>query len=205
MNEPKRRGPKRKLEIDAKCKICGKLATAIHYNCVSCEGCKGFFRRTVVHKKIYPECKLPTPCEIAVKGKRACQWCRYKKCIAQGMKAEMVTVTGDDMAGPPVKVETHENRLNINLMEKIKSEQGFVSPRVPTQVQEQLSSRFCMKNESFQKTQDHSQVQFSQQRASFEKAPLNPRIPSNQTSHRVKHDSRGSVSDDGSQTVSIKR
>lgn len=31
-------------EKGLKCAICGDLATGIHYSCVSCNGCKTFFR-----------------------------------------------------------------------------------------------------------------------------------------------------------------
>ena len=36
--------------------VCGDRATGFHYNVVSCEGCKGFFRRAALETKVY-RCK----------------------------------------------------------------------------------------------------------------------------------------------------
>ena len=38
------------------CKICGDVASGNHYGVLSCEGCKGFFKRTVQLKLTY-QCK----------------------------------------------------------------------------------------------------------------------------------------------------
>ena len=36
--------------------VCGDRATGFHYNVVSCEGCKGFFRRATMETKVF-RCK----------------------------------------------------------------------------------------------------------------------------------------------------
>lgn len=88
----KKRGPKKKLSDQEKCRICEKLATAIHYNCVACEGCKGFFRRTVVSNKTYPKCQSIAMCKMTnIPGQRTCQYCRYNACIKAGMRPEMIS------------------------------------------------------------------------------------------------------------------
>ena len=88
-----KRGPKRKLPPDTKCKICEKPATATHYGCIACEGCKGFFRRTIVNKKRYAPCTRGDCDIVRVPGTRQCQDCRYKKCIRNGMEPSMVNET----------------------------------------------------------------------------------------------------------------
>ncbi|XP_012663864.1 nuclear receptor subfamily 1 group I member 2 [Otolemur garnettii] len=55
---------------------------------MTCEGCKGFFRRTVKRNA-----RLRCPfrkgaCEITLKTRRQCQACRLRKCLESGMKKE---------------------------------------------------------------------------------------------------------------------
>lgn len=67
------------------CVICGDKATGNHYGITSCEGCKGFFKRTVQNKKVYTCRNLSKDCPIDKRHRNRCQFCRYQKCIAAGM------------------------------------------------------------------------------------------------------------------------
>lgn len=58
----------------------------IHY---SCEGCKGFFKRTV-RKDLTYACREDKNCTIDKRQRNRCQYCRYQKCLACGMKREAV-------------------------------------------------------------------------------------------------------------------
>ncbi|NXA40891.1 THA protein, partial [Eudromia elegans] len=68
------------------CVVCGDKATGYHYRCITCEGCKGFFRRTI-QKNLHPtySCKYDGCCVIDKITRNQCQLCRFKKCIAVGM------------------------------------------------------------------------------------------------------------------------
>lgn len=79
------------LEKDEPCVVCGDKATGYHYRCITCEGCKGFFRRTI-QKNLHPSysCKYDSCCIIDKITRNQCQLCRFKKCISVGMAIDLV-------------------------------------------------------------------------------------------------------------------
>uniref|UniRef100_A0A3B4B9V6 Thyroid hormone receptor alpha b n=1 Tax=Periophthalmus magnuspinnatus TaxID=409849 RepID=A0A3B4B9V6_9GOBI len=79
------------LEKDEPCVVCGDKATGYHYRCITCEGCKGFFRRTI-QKNLHPSysCKYEGCCIIDKITRNQCQLCRFKKCISVGMAMDLV-------------------------------------------------------------------------------------------------------------------
>uniref|UniRef100_A0A665X019 Nuclear receptor subfamily 1, group H, member 5 n=1 Tax=Echeneis naucrates TaxID=173247 RepID=A0A665X019_ECHNA len=72
---------------DELCVVCGDKASGYHYNALTCEGCKGFFRRSVTKNAVY-HCKSGGGCEMDMYMRRKCQDCRLRKCRAVGMLAE---------------------------------------------------------------------------------------------------------------------
>lgn len=66
------------------CSVCGDKASGFHYNVLSCEGCKGFFRRSVIKSAQY-SCKNNGRCEMDMYMRRKCQQCRLRKCREAGM------------------------------------------------------------------------------------------------------------------------
>lgn len=71
------------------CLICEDRASGKHYGVYSCEGCKGFFKRTV-RKNLTFMCKEGKRCTIDRRQRNRCQYCRYQKCLATGMRREAV-------------------------------------------------------------------------------------------------------------------
>nr|AEW68002.1 retinoid X receptor [Halocynthia roretzi] len=71
------------------CAVCGDRASGKHYGVYSCEGCKGFFKRTV-RKELTYTCRDSKDCVIDKRQRNRCQYCRYQKCLAMGMKREAV-------------------------------------------------------------------------------------------------------------------
>ncbi|KAL8602892.1 hypothetical protein ACOMHN_026852 [Nucella lapillus] len=69
------------------CRICGDRASGYHYNALSCEGCKGFFRRSITKTASYV-CKFGGNCEMDMWMRRKCQACRLRRCREVGMKEE---------------------------------------------------------------------------------------------------------------------
>nr|XP_022322315.1 retinoic acid receptor RXR-like isoform X2 [Crassostrea virginica] len=76
------------------CAICGDRASGKHYGVYSCEGCKGFFKRTV-RKDLTYACRDDRNCIIDKRQRNRCQYCRYMKCLNMGMKREDVKCSTD--------------------------------------------------------------------------------------------------------------
>ncbi|KAK6961139.1 thyroid hormone receptor alpha-A-like isoform X2 [Biomphalaria glabrata] len=76
-----------------KCVVCGDDSTGTHYRAMTCEGCKGFFRRTI-QKSNGDEpnyvCKKEKKCEITPQTRNTCQFCRFQKCLAGRMDPSSV-------------------------------------------------------------------------------------------------------------------
>ncbi|XP_072438920.1 nuclear receptor subfamily 2 group C member 2-like isoform X6 [Chiloscyllium punctatum] len=71
------------------CVVCGDKASGRHYGAVSCEGCKGFFKRSV-RKNLTYSCRSSRDCVINKHHRNRCQFCRLQKCLEMGMKMESV-------------------------------------------------------------------------------------------------------------------
>ncbi|KAK0069285.1 retinoic acid receptor RXR-alpha-B [Biomphalaria pfeifferi] len=71
------------------CLICGDRASGYHYSVYSCEGCKGFFKRTV-QKSLQYICKDQSMCFINKFSRNSCQFCRFQKCLNMGMRRDAV-------------------------------------------------------------------------------------------------------------------
>lgn len=69
------------------CAICGDRATGKHYGASSCDGCKGFFRRSVRKNHLYT-CRFSRNCVVDKDKRNQCRYCRLRKCFKAGMKKE---------------------------------------------------------------------------------------------------------------------
>ncbi|XP_032181685.1 oxysterols receptor LXR-beta isoform X4 [Mustela erminea] len=92
--EPERKrkkGPAPKMLGHELCRVCGDKASGFHYNVLSCEGCKGFFRRSVVRggARRYA-CRGGGTCQMDAFMRRKCQQCRLRKCKEAGMREQCV-------------------------------------------------------------------------------------------------------------------
>lgn len=71
------------VPLSLECKVCSDKASGFHYGVHACEGCKGFFRRTIRLKLEYDKCEQK--CKIQKKNRNKCQFCRFNKCLSVGM------------------------------------------------------------------------------------------------------------------------
>ncbi|CAG2102756.1 unnamed protein product [Medioppia subpectinata] len=69
------------------CVVCGDKASGRHYGAISCEGCKGFFKRSV-RKQLNYVCRANQDCEVTKHHRNRCQFCRLQKCLQMGMRAD---------------------------------------------------------------------------------------------------------------------
>uniref|UniRef100_A0A1I8BZ12 Nuclear receptor domain-containing protein n=1 Tax=Meloidogyne hapla TaxID=6305 RepID=A0A1I8BZ12_MELHA len=81
--------PTEKNNSSLTCTVCGDVATGRHYGSVACNGCKGFFRRTIRRNYKYT-CRFNSNCQIDKHNRAVCRACRYSRCIMFGMKVDAV-------------------------------------------------------------------------------------------------------------------
>ncbi|XP_064140241.1 integrin beta-7 isoform X4 [Loxodonta africana] len=71
------------------CFVCNDKSSGYHYGVSSCEGCKGFFRRSIQKNMVYT-CHRDKNCIINKVTRNRCQYCRLQKCFEVGMSKEAV-------------------------------------------------------------------------------------------------------------------
>uniref|UniRef100_H3CLI2 Retinoic acid receptor RXR n=1 Tax=Tetraodon nigroviridis TaxID=99883 RepID=H3CLI2_TETNG len=121
------------------CTICGDRSSGKHYGVYSCEGCKGFFKRTV-RKDLTYTCRDNKDCVIDKRQRNRCQYCRYQKCLAMGMKREAVQEERQRAK------EKNENEVESTScasedmpVEKILEAEQAVEPKTETYIETNLS------------------------------------------------------------------
>jgi len=106
------------------CAVCGDRSTGIHYRVQSCEGCKGFWRRTIQRGmgERYA-CKLWTEqCQVTPESRGRCQRCRYLACVRAGMVADLVMADKERLSRLRLVDQNRERRRKEKVGEGVKSE-----------------------------------------------------------------------------------
>ncbi|XP_046364309.2 uncharacterized protein LOC124140669 [Haliotis rufescens] len=71
------------------CRVCGGASSGFHFGALTCEGCKGFFRRMAKEREWHSyKCSKEDRCEISMLTRNVCKACRYRKCLDAGMSVE---------------------------------------------------------------------------------------------------------------------
>ncbi|KAF8382289.1 hypothetical protein PRIPAC_71431, partial [Pristionchus pacificus] len=116
------------------CRVCGDASTGHHYDIPSCNGCKSFFRRTLLDQRRFV-CERDGDCPVLPKTRkeqkrRHCRGCRFRKCVEVGMNPTGIVVNVEEdrealeiaLKRPAlipqkiVSIDEHVNRLVDNLM-----------------------------------------------------------------------------------------
>uniref|UniRef100_A0A8C1Y2M4 Nuclear receptor subfamily 2, group C, member 1 n=1 Tax=Cyprinus carpio TaxID=7962 RepID=A0A8C1Y2M4_CYPCA len=119
------------------CVVCGDKASGRHYGAVSCEGCKGFFKRSIRKNLVYT-CRGSGECVINKHHRNRCQYCRLQRCMALGMKQDSV-----QCERKPVEVSREKPANCAPSIEKIYIRKNLCSPlaAMPTFVSEKETTR----------------------------------------------------------------
>ena len=77
---PKKTTQESERKPEILCKVCGDISSGRHYGVYTCDGCSGFFMRSVRRDMVYT-CKGSGNCVVDKKRRNQCQACRFKKCL----------------------------------------------------------------------------------------------------------------------------
>ncbi|XP_061419478.1 vitamin D3 receptor B-like [Lethenteron reissneri] len=129
------------------CGVCGDKATGYHFNAMTCEGCKGFFRRSMKRSASFT-CPFEGKCNITKDNRRHCQACRLKRCRDIGMMKELIMTE-----------EEVQRKKEIIMKRKLEDTAREVHTPQLLEEQEQLIATLI---EAHRKTYDASYSDFSQ-------------------------------------------
>ncbi|XP_061218658.1 retinoic acid receptor beta isoform X2 [Neopsephotus bourkii] len=90
------------------CFVCQDKSSGYHYGVSACEGCKGFFRRSIQKNMVYT-CHRDKNCVINKVTRNRCQYCRLQKCFEVGMSKESVRNDRNKKKKEPSKQDSTEN------------------------------------------------------------------------------------------------
>ncbi|MGH0160349.1 UNVERIFIED_CONTAM: hypothetical protein FKN15_052772 [Acipenser sinensis] len=118
------------------CVVCGDKASGRHYGAVSCEGCKGFFKRSIRKNLVYT-CRGTRDCVINKHHRNRCQYCRLQRCVGFGMKQDFFTNMSRTLAAvqcerKPVEVSREKSINCAASTEKIYIRKDLRSPLAAT-------------------------------------------------------------------------
>ncbi|XP_050439439.1 orphan steroid hormone receptor 2-like isoform X2 [Adelges cooleyi] len=96
------------------CVVCGDRASGRHYGAISCEGCKGFFKRSI-RKQLGYQCRGSKMCEVTKNHRNRCQYCRLQKCLTMGMRSDSVQHERKPVSDRPESVQMSTSPDNNNI------------------------------------------------------------------------------------------
>ncbi|XP_015518177.1 nuclear receptor subfamily 2 group E member 1 [Neodiprion lecontei] len=89
--QPKMPASSSRILYDIPCKVCRDHSSGKHYGIFACDGCAGFFKRSIRRNRQYV-CKAKSEggCMVDKTHRNQCRACRLAKCIQAGMNKDAV-------------------------------------------------------------------------------------------------------------------
>ncbi|XP_047492192.1 nuclear receptor subfamily 2 group E member 1-like [Penaeus chinensis] len=85
------RGRRGRILYDIPCKVCQDHSSGKHYGIFACDGCAGFFKRSIRRQRQYVcKSKADGGCLVDKTHRNQCRACRLSKCIQAGMNKDAV-------------------------------------------------------------------------------------------------------------------
>ena len=81
---------KSRILYDVPCRVCGDFSSGKHYGIFACDGCAGFFKRSIRRGRDYPCKSRDTQCVVDKTHRNQCRGCRLRRCVEVGMNREAV-------------------------------------------------------------------------------------------------------------------
>ncbi|KAL1464094.1 hypothetical protein WDU94_003774 [Cyamophila willieti] len=80
-----------RILYDVPCKVCKDHSSGKHYGIFACDGCAGFFKRSIRRNRQYLcKAKSEGACIVDKTHRNQCRACRLRKCVEAGMNKEAV-------------------------------------------------------------------------------------------------------------------
>ncbi|XP_065223778.1 nuclear receptor subfamily 2 group E member 1 isoform X2 [Planococcus citri] len=80
-----------RILYDVACKVCQDNSSGKHYGIFACDGCAGFFKRSIRRNRQYIcKGKIEGNCVVDKTHRNQCRACRLRKCIREGMNKDAV-------------------------------------------------------------------------------------------------------------------